>query len=41
MENIEVVLRIRPPNLKELEVNDIDVWEAQSSETIGMPKDKY
>jgi len=41
MENIEVVLRIRPPNVKEQEINDIDVWEAQSAETIGMAKDKY
>ena len=26
MENIEVALRVRPPNMGEIESNDIEVW---------------
>lgn len=40
MENIEVAIRIRPINFSELSANDLDIWDALSPQTIGVPTEK-
>ena len=41
MENIEVLVRIRPPNDREIESNDFNVWSGINTDTIGVSQDKY
>ena len=41
MENIDVTVRIRPQNQKEIESNDIEIWSEMSGENIGISLEKY
>lgn len=41
MENIEVTLRIRPPNSKEIECSDLDVWSVIENNQIGINQERY
>lgn len=41
MENIEVILRIRPINTSEINSLDTEIWETDNQDMVGIPTDKY
>ena len=41
MENIQVALRIRPINDKEIENNEIELWSTANNTTVTIAPEKY
>ena len=41
MENIQVILRVRPQNNQELEANDQDIWTVFPPSMISLTSDRH
>ncbi|CAD8123780.1 unnamed protein product [Paramecium sonneborni] len=41
MENIQVVVRIRPSNVLEKDNNDLEIWSVQNQDTITISNDRF
>ena len=41
MENIQVVVRIRPANGNERDNNDLEIWSVQNQDTITISNDRF
>jgi centromeric protein E len=41
MENIQVIVRVRPSNPMEREGNDLEIWQIMQGDTITISADRY